>query len=204
MSERRATPEGAGQGDDLEIFGAPPAPPGDPQADDPPAEPASVDEVAHPALRALAFALDGLGAVAVTIVVVMGAFVAEQPWFFVGVLVVPLLSAAFATLLTALRGVTPGKALVGIRVVDAVTGRPPGIWAVPRGLVIVAPLFVTYAVMVLADALRQYDATVLLPFWLPVTLWIALLVVLVLRPRHRGLQDLAGRSIVVRRARLPR
>jgi len=33
----------------------------------------------------------------------------------------------------------------------------------------------------------------------PVAGWIALLVVLAVRPRHRGLQDLAGSSVVVRR-----
>ena len=178
--------------DDLEIFDAPPAE----------AEPGPVAldaRIAHPALRALAFAIDGIGTVAATILVVMGAFVAGQPWFFLGVIAVPLLSATLATVLTALRGITPGKAIVGIRVVGVATGRPPGPWAILRSLVIVSPLLVTYAALWMLSATGQLDSAVLTPFWLPVTLWIGLLVILALHPRHRGLQDLAGRSLVVRR-----
>lgn len=158
-------------------------------------------QLAHPALRALAFAIDGIGTVAATILVVFGSLGAAYEFAFVAILLVPLLSAVLCTVLTATLGVTPGKAILGLRVVDAVTGRRPGLWALLRSLVIVAPVglsFLVGAVATRIDGLPgdSFFAVVLLP---PIAGWVALLVVLSVRPRYRGLQDLAGRSVVVRR-----
>lgn len=203
MSDERAAPPPE-PGDGLEIFDAPPAVPAEPaETAARPEPPASLDaRIAHPALRALAFVLDGLGTVAATIIAVFAALFAEFDGFLGGILVVPLLSAALATVLTAFLGVTPGKAIVGLRVVDAETGRVTGGWAVLRSLVIVAPLVLTWLAAWVAVRLPDGGGLDLASpglMLLPVAMWVALLVVLAVRPRHRGLQDLAGRSVVVRR-----
>lgn len=165
------------------------------------AEPSREPQPAHPVLRALAFAMDGIGAVAATILVVFGSLGAAYEFAFFAILLVPLLAALLCTVLTATLGVTPGKAILGLRVVDAATGRRIGLWAVLRSLVIVAPVglsFLVGAVTSRIDGLPgdSFFAVVLLP---PIVGWVALLVVLSVRPRYRGLQDVVGRSVVVRR-----
>jgi uncharacterized RDD family membrane protein YckC len=161
-------------------------------------------ELAHPVARAVAFALDGAAAVTATFAVVLGGFVVTQGGSILGILLVPLGTAILCTVLTGIRGVTPGKALLGLRVVDAVTAGPIGWRAIPRSLVIVAPIALSFVAGWLF-AYLPYEFTsrgdsffgvTLLP---PILGWLALIVVAGLRPRFRGLQDLAGRSIVVRR-----
>lgn len=171
---------------------------------DDPTPAAPQPELAHPVLRAVAFGLDGIGTVVLTVAFVLGGLSATNGWSLSGILFVPLGSAVLCTVLTAIRGVTPAKALVGIRVVDAVTGRPIGWRSILRSLVIVAPIALSF-VAARVYALLPYEFTsrgdsffgvTLLP---PILGWLALIVVAGLRPRYRGLQDLAGRSIVVRR-----
>ena len=147
----------------------------------------------------------------VTVAVVFAGIFNEASAFLAGILWVPVLSAVLATVLTAVFGVTAGKALVGIRVVHARTGGRPGFWAVPRSLVIVAPLLITIATAtVLAEIpqdsgySRLLDSLFLPLLFLPAVLWLVLLLVLAVRPRHRGLQDLAGNSVVVQRTGVPR
>lgn len=185
----------------VEIFDAP----GEPVAEATPtpayAETPREPQVAHPALRALAFAMDGIGTVAATILVVFGSLGAAYEFAFVAILLVPFLSALLCTVLTATLGATPGKAILGLRVVHAVTGRRLGAWALVRSLVIVAPVALSWLAAAVASRIDglpgdSFFAVALLP---PIAGWIALLVVLSVRPRHRGLQDLAGRSVVVRR-----
>jgi uncharacterized RDD family membrane protein YckC len=161
-----------------------------------------MERLAHPTQRAVAFLIDGVLTVAVAVLVVsIGIYTGLMESLAI-VLTVPAVSALVATVLTAVFGTTPGKWIVGIRVVDATTGRVPGLRAIPRGLVIVAPFAVTW---MLAWTLGQVapgtglDAAGILLTLLPGLLWAGLLVVLILRPRHRGVQDLAGRSVVVRR-----
>lgn len=162
-----------------------------------PAAPAS-PAVAHPALRALAFAMDGIGTVVATAIVVFGGLGVSYGWAFYGTLFVPVLSAVLSTVLTAVYGVTPSKAILGIRVVDVVTGRPIGWRSILRSLVIVSPLALAFALS-WALAYSPVDLWAGYASYLPPVGWIALLVVLCVRPHHRGLQDLAGRSVVVRR-----
>jgi uncharacterized RDD family membrane protein YckC len=135
--------------------------------------------------------------VAVAVAASLGMPVAHAFW---AVWVVPAAVAVFDTALTALRGITPGKAVLGLRVVDAGSGAPISIGrAALRGLVIVAPaLLGALATLTVARLLPDDPAPLVLGVVLPVVGWVALLVVLARRPRHRGLQDLAGRSVVLR------
>jgi uncharacterized RDD family membrane protein YckC len=166
------------------------------------AEPVPTGPVlAHPVLRALAFFMDGVGTVVVTVLAVFGGLGASYDLAFYPIVAVPFASALLSTVLTATLGVTPSKAIVGIKVVDAETGRPIGWRSILRSLVIVAPIGLTFLVGYAAYFLPNtagdtFFAIVLLP---PIAGWVALLVVLCVRPRYRGLQDLAGRSLVVRR-----
>lgn len=169
-------------------------------ASDVPETTGSDPEPAAPALRAFAFLLDGIGTVVVVAVAVaasLGMPVAHAFW---AVWVVPAAVAVFDTALTALRGITPGKAVLGLRVVDAGSGAPISIGrAALRGLVIVAPaLLGALATLTVARLLPDDPAPLALGVVLPVVGWVALLVLLATRPRHRGLQDLAGRSVVLR------
>jgi uncharacterized RDD family membrane protein YckC len=162
----------------------------------------SEPRLAHPVARAGAFAIDGLGTFLVTTVVV---FTGLSNSFdgFGAILWVPVLSAVLCTVLTAIWGVTPAKALVGIRVVDARTGRPIGWRSILRSLVIVAPVVLiigmTWAMNQLPYQASGWFFNSAWPLLTPIVGWIVLLVVLSVSPRHRGLQDLAGGSIVVRR-----
>jgi len=189
--------------DGLEIF-EPPVPPAPETAPDLPAY-GEVPErqVAHPGRRALAFVLDGLGTVAVTSVVVFGGLILGSLEALVAIFWVPLASALLATVLTATLGVTPGKWVAQVRVVHVVTGRPTGAWALLRSLVIVGPIVVT---IVLLQTLAAVASGGYLPFdplaaalVIPTLLWIAMFVMVAATPQHRGLEDLAGRSIVVTR-----
>ena len=166
-----------------------------------PAPTPSGPELAHPVARALAFVMDGIGTVIVTVIAVFAGLNASYDVAFYPILVVPFLSALLATVLTAFFGVTPSKAILGIKVVDAVTGAPIGWRSILRSLVIVAPIALTFVVGYLAYYVPgvpgdSFFGITLLP---PILGWVALLVVLAVRPRYRGLQDLAGRSIVIRR-----
>jgi uncharacterized RDD family membrane protein YckC len=188
--------------DGFEIFEPPPAAPADHSAV--PAYGEVPDRrVAHPGRRAVAFILDGVGTVAVTIVVVFGGLILGSMEFLIAIFWVPLASALLATVLTATIGVTPGKWLAGIKVVHVITGRPTGPWAVLRSLVIVAPIIVTVAVLRLLSLGSAPGSEYVDPFLgavvLPVVLWVAMFVVVVAIPEHRGLEDRAGRSIVVLR-----
>ena len=176
-------------------------------------EAATVDpaalRIANPGWRALAFAIDGFGTFVITVVIVFVGLFAGGFGSFFAIPAVPLLSAVLATVLTAIRGVTPGKAIVGIRVVHVVTGRPIGAWAIVRSLVIVSPIVLTLIVSNVLSAVTysSYNSggsnellyeLANLTWYLPFAGWLALLLVLILRPRHRGLEDLAARSVVVR------
>jgi uncharacterized RDD family membrane protein YckC len=160
--------------------------------------------IANPGWRILAFSIDGIGTVVITTIVVFGGLFTGMVGGFFAIPLIPLLSALLSTVLTATLGVTPGKAMVGIRVVHVVTGKPIGAWAILRSLVIVAPILLTIfgssAISRLFDD-GYYDGDALfgLAFFLPFVGWIILLIVLIAMPRHRGLEDLASRSIVVRR-----
>jgi uncharacterized RDD family membrane protein YckC len=193
---------------------APPPPPDGFEIFEPPAAPADHSavpaygevpdrRVAHPGRRAVAFILDGVGTVAVTIVVVFGGLILGSMEFLVAIFWVPLASAVLATVLTATIGLTPGKWLAGIKVVHVVTGGPTGPWALLRGLVIIAPIIVTVAVLRLLSLGSAPGSEYVDPFLgaviLPVVLWVAMFVVVVATPGHRGLEDRAGRSIVVLR-----
>lgn len=188
--------------DGLGIFEPPPAPPTT-TPDVPAYGEAPAPQVAHPGRRALAFAIDGVGTVAVTTVVVFGGLILGAMEALVAILWVPLASAFLATVLTATLGVTPGKWVAQVRVVHIVTGRPTGAWALLRSLVIVGPIILTVVVLRL---LAEVSVGGYLPFdpltgavLIPALLWVAMFVVVAATPRHRGLEDLAGRSIVVRR-----
>lgn len=176
-------------------------------------ETAAVDpaalRIANPGWRALAFAIDGFGTFIITTVIVFVGLAAGGYASFFAIPVVPLLSAVLATVLTATSGVTPGKAMVGIRVVHVVTGRPIGAWAIVRSLVIIAPIALTFLISNVLSSLTYstfnsggssellYELANL-AWFVPFACWLALLLVLILRPRHRGLEDLAARSVVVR------
>jgi len=176
-------------------------------------ETATVDpsglRIANPGWRALAFAIDGVGTFVVTTLIVFVGLAIGGYAIFYAVPGVPLLSAALATVLTATLGITPGKAIAGIRVVHVVTGRPIGAWSIVRSLVIISPIVLTFVVSsaLSAAAYSSYDAgggsdlfyaLSATAYYLPFIGWLAMLVVIILRPRHRGLEDLAARSIVVR------
>lgn len=190
---------------------APPPPPDGLQIFEPPVPPADIpaygevpeQRLAHPGLRALAFIIDGVGTVAVTIIVVFGGLIVGSMEILVAILWVPLASAVLATVLTAVFGVTPGKWMTRIKVVHVTTGRPTGGWAVLRSLVIVAPIIVAFIVGRLLAELPYGGYEIIDPFLggliLPAVLWLAMLVVVVATPQHRGLEDRAGRSVVVRR-----
>jgi uncharacterized RDD family membrane protein YckC len=188
--------------DGFEIFEPPPAPPAD-HAQVPAYGEVPDRRVAHPGRRAVAFVLDGLGTVTVTVVVVFGGLVLGAMESLVAILWVPLGSAVLATVLTATVGVTPGKWLAGVKVVHVVSGRSTGGWAVLRSLVIVSPIVVTVAALRLLELGSTPGSEYVDPFLatliLPGVLWVAMFVVVVATPGHRGLEDRAGRSIVVLR-----
>lgn len=188
--------------DGLGIFEPPPAPPAT-TADLPAYGEAPVAQVAHPGRRALAFAIDGVGTVAVTFVVVFGGLILGSLEALVAIFWVPLASALLATVLTATLGVTPGKWVAQVRVVHVVTGRPTGAWAPLRSLVIVGPIILTVVVLWLLAEVPVSDYLPIDPLTgavaLPALLWVAMFVVVAATPQHRGLEDLAGRSMVVRR-----
>lgn len=168
---------------------------------DPKVEPS--EHLAHPALRALAFALDGVGTFVLVCVAAFISLFQGLAGLYESILLLPLAIAIVATVLTATRGVTPGKALVGLRVVDAATGGRIG-WrrALLRSAVIAAPGVVGWIPQFVYPAIWEYvdyDAMLAVGFAIPLALWTALLVVLAVSPRYRGLQDRAGRSVVVRR-----
>ena len=164
---------------------------------------APAQQVAHPGRRAFAFILDGVGTVCLTIVVVFAGLIAGWLEVFVAMFWVPLGSAVLATVLTALFGITPGKWIAGIKVVHVETGRPTGAWAVLRSLVIVAPIIATVAILRLLTLLPYDGSEVVDPFLagliLPALFWAAMFVFVVASPQHRGLEDRAGRSLVIRR-----
>ncbi|WP_395638115.1 RDD family protein [Pseudolysinimonas sp.] len=207
MSDPAARDDSESPDDGLAVFGTPPPIPGaetagPAYAEDPPTD----ARIAHPALRAFAFFLDGFTTVLVVIVVVFAGLGSGGMELFWAIPIVPLVAALLDTVLTALRGVTPAKALLGIRVVDADSGAPIGFGrAVLRSLVIVAPIAVGVLLTTLLSRLpyEVQDAAgggfFGLVVLIPIAGWIVLLVVLASRPRHRGLQDLAGRSVVVHR-----
>lgn len=190
--------------DGLDVFGPPPLVPGAETPGPAYAEASPVDaRLAHPAARAFAFFLDGVTTVLIVFVIVIAGLGSAGFELFWAIPLVPLAATILDTVLTAVFGVTPAKALLGLRVVDAGSGAPIGAGrAILRSLVIIAPIG---AGVVLAGA------TVYLPYelqnafgggfgfalFVPAACWVALLVVLAVRPRHRGLQDLAGRSVVV-------
>lgn len=197
--------------DGLAVFDAPPPVPGaEPatSAEEPllayAEAPPESDRLAHPALRAFAFFLDGVGTVLLVIVIVFGGLSTGGLELFWAILLVPLAVALVATVLTALFGVTGGKALLGLRVVDAETGGRIGLGrSLVRSLVIVSPILLavglTWGLTQLPWELTGWYFGSPLPLFIPIVGWVALLVVFAARPRHRGLQDLAGRSLVVRR-----
>jgi uncharacterized RDD family membrane protein YckC len=161
--------------------------------------------LAHPALRAAAFVLDGLGTFVLTTIVLFSGLFGAFGFFGWLPLLVPLLATVLDTALTATRGVTVAKAMLRLRVVDADTGRVIGAGrAILRSLVIVSPLLLALAVTAVTwslptEALGALGALVSVTGWIPILGWVALLVVLAASPRYRGLQDRAARSIVVRR-----
>jgi uncharacterized RDD family membrane protein YckC len=191
----------------LEVFDAPPPVPGSEPAELAYAEEAPTDaRLAHPVLRAFAFFLDGFATVLIVVVVVIGGLSVGGMDLFWAIPIVPLAAALLDTVLTAMFGVTPAKAILGIRVVDAASGSPIGFpRAILRSLVIVAPIALGVALGALLARL-PYEAqdafggsffgVVVL---VPIAGWIVMLVLLASRPSHRGLQDLAGSSVVVRR-----
>jgi uncharacterized RDD family membrane protein YckC len=186
--------------DGLAVFDGQPPAPGEEPRDSADPEPAAGDlPIAHPAMRAFAFLLDGLATFLVVVVVVLAGLSGSSWDVFWAIPLVPLLAALLDTVLTALRGVSPAKAILGIRVVDVASGAPIGFArAGLRSLVIVAPVVVAYAAAWILDRLQAYDAALIVPLALPIALWVGLLALLAMRPRHRGLQDLAGRSVVLR------
>jgi uncharacterized RDD family membrane protein YckC len=188
--------------DGFEIFEPPPAPPAEHSAVPAYGE-APGQRVAHPGRRAVAFILDGLGTVLATIVVVFGGLILGSLESLAAIFVVPVASAVLATVLTATIGLTPGKWLAGIKVVHLVTGRVTGAWAILRSLVIVAPIVVTITVLRLLELASNPGSEYVDPFLaaviLPALFWAAMFVVVVATPQHRGLEDRAGRSIVVLR-----
>jgi uncharacterized RDD family membrane protein YckC len=192
------TDPGPGDPEGIEIFGAPPAAAAEAPAVVADPTPAPV------VLRAFAFLLDGIATfalVALGVSASLGVSVSHALW---AVWVVPLLVAIADTALTAWRGVTPGKAVLGLRVVDIGSGAPVGAArAALRGLVIAAPAALGAGVTVLvaratSDDLAAFGAMVAVAVGVPLLGWIALLVAMAVRPRHRGVQDLAGRSVVLR------
>lgn len=202
------SPEPAPEADGLAVFDAPPPVPG--SADEPPplayAEaPAESYSLAHPALRAFAFFLDGVGTVVLVVVIVFGGLSTSGFGLFWAIPLVPLAVALIDTVLTTVFGVTGAKALLGLRVVDAETGGRINFGrSLLRSLVIVAPILLG-VLMTMGTTFLPYEVQnafgggVVLTVFVPIAGWVALLVVLATRPRHRGLQDLAGRSLVVQR-----
>lgn len=193
--------------DGLAVFDTPPPVPG--SADEPPAlayaeTPPESEQLAHPALRAFAFALDGIGTVVLVVVIVFGGLSTGGFELFWAIPVVPLAVALLDTVLTTAFGVTGAKALLGLRVVDAETGGRIGLGrSLLRSLVIVAPILLlvglTWGLTQLPWDWTPWYFGSPLPLLIPIAGWAALLAVLAARPRHRGLQDLAGRSLVVQR-----
>lgn len=190
--------------DGLEIFEKPPSAPGGEPAPLADTEEPDGPPLAHPALRAFAFLLDGLATFVLVVVVVFAGSSAGIWESFHAVWAVPLAAAVLDTVLTAFRGITPAKAILGIRVVDATTGAPIGpTRAALRSLVIVAPAVLAALLTYLGSFLpwevqELYGNGLGFLTFVPVAGWVALLIVLSIRPRWRGLQDLAARSIVVR------
>jgi uncharacterized RDD family membrane protein YckC len=185
MDDVSSTSRTTRQGLDQARYGAPPLAP-------------TGERLAHPGLRAAAFAIDGFTTILVATLVVFGAFPLKQDVVVgFGMVGVPMLAALAATVSTAIRGTTLGKHALGLRVIDARTGDLIGWRAVPRSLVIVAPLLVSYGLQRAFESWTLWSAALVAGPTVPVLLWLVLLLILGLAPRHRGLQDLAGRSIVV-------
>lgn len=202
MSDAKAAPDGPPPVPGVEIFDdlapvpvAPvPVPTVTPRAEDP-----STPEPAHPVVRAFAFLLDGAATFVLTVVAVFASLNASYGFAFVLILLVPAVSAVVATVLTALFGFTPAKALLGLRVVDAETGGRPGWRSILRSLLIVAPLLLDLALAWTVGATFSSDLGLAVFVLLPPVVWAAMLAVLATRrrDRYRGVQDLAARSVVV-------
>lgn len=204
MSDEPSPPPADGLG----IFDGPPPIPGEDAAhpstfrDAVPPPPGR--EPVNPGWRAAAWILDAAGTVVVTMLVLVAALFSGGWYGLYAVLAVPALSVLLSTVLTAIYGVTPGKAILGIRVVNARTGDPIGPWAILRSLVLVAPVVLTVLLIRIGDSLPPGTVTMVDSFWpavfvVPSLAWLAMFVVVVATPRHRGLQDRAARSVVVRR-----
>ena len=116
-----------------------------------------------------------------------------------GIVVIPVASVVLNLVLTIVRGSTVGKALFGLRVVDAVTLRPATASRVLlRTLVIVAPIFVVvvlHSLIVMSTgltlALQNLEFALIGAYWL-------MLMIMMIRPGVRPLQDRAGHTVVVR------
>lgn len=160
-------------------------------------------QIANPGWRALAFVIDGFGTFALTTVVVFAGLFAGQFATFAAIPIIPIGSFLLSTILTATIGVTPGKALVGLRVVHVETGRAIGGWAIIRSLVIVSPLVIGYLLLSLAatasDDAYFSDVSSYGFYLVPTIIWIVLFVLVCVRPSHRGVEDVLARSVVVRR-----
>jgi len=132
----------------LEVFDTPPAVPGTETtelayAEQPPAD----ARIAHPAVRAFAFFLDGVATFVIVVVIVVGGLSGGGMELFWAIPIVPIVAALLDTVLTARFGVTPAKAILGIRVVDAGSGAPIGFGRSSlRSLVIVAPIALGVAI----------------------------------------------------------
>ena len=163
--------------------------------------------IANPGWRALAFLIDGVGAILLTTLLVFGGLIAGVWASFVAIPAIPLIWAVVATVMTATAGTTPGKAIAGLRVVHVDHGGRIGAWAILRSLVIVSPLLIAYfgiygLLYGIVELTGEYDiASWFAEYgWLvPLVLWIAMFVLVCVRPNHRGLEDLAGRSVVKRK-----
>ena len=116
-----------------------------------------------------------------------------------GIVVIPVASVVLNLVLTIVRGITVGKALFGLRVVDAITLRPATASRVLlRTLVIVAPIFVVvvlHSLIVMSTgltlALQNLEFALIGAYWL-------MLMIMMIRPGVRPLQDRAGHTVVVR------
>jgi uncharacterized RDD family membrane protein YckC len=116
-----------------------------------------------------------------------------------GIVVIPAASVVLNLVLTIVRGSTVGKAMLGLRVVDAGTlHRATASQVLLRTLVIVAPIFavvVLHTMLVLPTGISIGLQN--LELGLVAAYWVALMVMM-LRPGVRPLQDRAGHTVVVR------
>jgi uncharacterized RDD family membrane protein YckC len=116
-----------------------------------------------------------------------------------GIVVIPAASVVLNLVLTIVRGHTVGKKLLGLRVIDAETLRPATASRVLlRTLVIVAPIFAVVVLhsmivmsMGLTIAIQNLELALVAAYWLA-------LMVMMIRPGVRPLQDRAGHTVVVR------